>query len=663
MRRIAVLFFLFLLTWWGLSGVVAQGTPPPPTPEPVVTAVPPSVQPLPTSIFLTPVDPATITTALVPVGGNEAADQCGAATTIVFLNTAVGGVTPNIENKTSSSEDPTLSCMWGSPSRPNGYRTVWYKFTAVTNAIVTINADTSNYDTVIGVFTPANMANACTTLQPVACNDDFTGFTSKVTFAVVQNQTYYVVIADWSSASSGQQTLNIFMQPQPVDAKWQLVDNHPGGQVTHHDTAVVGEYIYVVGGQTNVLGSPNRSNKLYRYHVPLNAWQEMAQMPGAGITDLTAVYANGRIFVPGGDDGTPGAFNPTHYVYHINGNFWSLVSSPPAAVGWAQTVAAVDESGYYLIGGTTSKPVDYAATAGQAGVYFYDITANSWAPRPSMNSARFGHVAARVGNRICVVGGLSGGTLINTGECWTPPFGQSWQAIPSLNIPRFGAGSAVGPDGKWYVFGGTTYSNQAYVPVASTEVYDPAHPGQGWVLLGVAHDLVDPDTVFARQFPAGEFVGNHLYAIGGNHFVQSLSEYAVVPLVQRLYAPTYKLYIPRISTSGTVDFDDNMAAARALPPNLWYAADFGQSTDFYDFYYFDLGAVSGVSVRLNTIPSGSNYDLYVFNDNKLLWGSSTNPGNVAEEVNLTLAPGRYYVLAQRLYGPPEGAFYQVAVIR
>jgi hypothetical protein len=83
-------------------------------------------------------------------------------------------------------------------------------------------------------------------------------------------------------------------------------------------------------------------------------------------------------------------------------------------------------------------------------------------------------------------------------------------------------------------------------------------------------------------------VGNYLYAIGGNHFVPSLSEYGVVPLVQRLYVPTYKLFVPRITNSGTVDFDDNMAAARFLPPNLWYVGDFAQSADFYDFYYFDL---------------------------------------------------------------------------
>jgi hypothetical protein len=53
----------------------------------------------------------------------------------------------------------------------------------------------------------------------------------------------------------------------------------------------------------------------------------------------------------------------------------------------------------------------------------------------------------------------------------------------------------------------------------------------------------------------------------------------------------------------------------------------------------------------------------IFNNNKLLWGSSNNPGNVSEEIPLTLTPGRYYILVQRLYGVPEDSIYQVVLVR
>lgn len=675
-RIIILLLFMLVL---GSGAVLAQQPEPVETPIPEGTAVPdatfadaptadaptamPTAQPLPQSIFLQPIDPQTIDTPLIPVGGNPGGDTCDLAANVVFLNTAIGGVTPNVELKTVSDTDPTLSCMWGNPGRPNGYRTVWYKFTAVTNIIVTINTETSNYDTVVGVFTPSDTANACTTLAPVACSDDFTGFSSVTTFTAVQGQTYYVVIADWSAASSGVQNLNIFMQPQPADPNWELMGNSPNGQVTHHDTAVdPNGYIYVIGGQTNVLGSPSLSNKLYRYNPVSANWTEMPQIPGLGLTDLTSATLNGQIFVPGGDDGSPGVFNATHYVYHITGNFWSFAATPPMAVGWSQAVAAADGSGYYLLGGVASKPVFDDNADVRSNVYFYDLAANTWLPRPSMTTPRFGHTAVRLGDQICVVGGVNDANqLMGGGECLRPF--SAWQTIASLNIPRYGAESAVGPDGRWYIFGGTTVINNVHTPVSATEVYDPAHPSTGWSILNVPYDLVDPNTVFARAFPGGEFWGNHLYAIGGNHSVPSLDEYQVVPLVQRLYIPSYKLYFPYVAKSGVQDFDDNMGAAKGLPPNVWAGGNFSDSRDFYDFYYFDLPAVSGVTVRVQNIPSGSDYDLYLFSSNKLLWSSSTNPGNLAESVALTLAPGRYYALVQRVYGSSQGSWYEMIVMR
>ncbi|MCL4263274.1 MAG: pre-peptidase C-terminal domain-containing protein [Anaerolineae bacterium] len=661
MRRIVLLFVLFFLLLAVMSFSMATAQEPAVTLPPTGFSPTPTPGPLPQSIFLEPIDPQTIDTPLVPAGGNAGGDLCQNAAEVTFLNTAVGGVTPNVQAFTHDNSDPVLSCMWPGASRPNGYRTVWYKFTPVTNAVVTINSDTSNYDTVVGVFTPSDEANACLTLQPVACNDDFNGFTSQVTFTAVQDQTYYVVIADWSAASSGQMTLNIFMQPQPGEEKWELVDNNPGGQVTHHDTVAAGEYIYIVGGQDDASSAPTRSNRLMRYHPPTNSWATMAQIPGMGVSDLTAVHINGLIYVPGGDTGAPGVFDGTHRVYHINGNFWSFLPSPPAAVGWAQAVAAADGSGYYLTGGITEKPVLDPDVDGRVETYFYDIVNNSWLPRPNMSAGRYGHMIARIGNQICVAGGVNGSVLLGSGECLAP-FANSWQPIGNLNIPRFGAGSAVGPDGNWYIFGGMSVNaNGQQAPVSSTEVYNPA-TGQ-WSVLNVPYDLRDPNTVFARAYPAGEFWGTHLYAFGGNHHVPSLDEFQVVPLVQRLYVPHEKQFIPLIRRSGASDFDDHMGAARGLPPNFWYGGNFNSTYDFYDFYFFDLSAFSGVTIQLDDIPAGSNYDLYVFGSSKLLWGSSVNPGNLAETVGLSLSPGRYYVLVQRLYGPSDGSGYQVVVLR
>lgn len=664
MRRLTLLLTLWFCSVFLGSIVLAQDPAPDEIPTP---ASPPDSAALPQSLFLHPIAPVKATTDLATVLGNDG-DFCESPISLDFTNQPVGRVVQNVESYTTSANDPVLSCMWGSPPRPEGYRTVWFKFTAPNNGLVTINTDTSNYDTVLGIFAGPNDSSACGFLTPVACNDDYTGFTSKETFAIFQGQTYYIVVADWNAASAGQQTLNIFIEPQPIESLWSLVGNESGAQRTHHATVVDGGYIYALGGQTNVLGAPNRSNKLFRYQTWTGSWQELASIAplpaGGGLSDLTAVFLNGKIYVPGGDVGAPDGFHGTHFVYDAQFNFWSTAAAVPGTpVGWAQAVAAADQSGYYLTGGISSKPVFSTTATVHNTVWFFNAGSGSWSARPAMNTARYGHTAVRLGDRICVVGGINATNLLGGGECLTP-FAPGWEEIGSLNIPRYGAGSAVGPDGRWYVFGGTTIDSQGnHVPVATTEVYDPQSPGSGWSFMGVRFDLVDPDTVLARAYPRGEFAGEYLYAIGGNHANPSLNNYEVVPLVQRLKISPVTIYLPLVRSSGVEDFDDNMAAAKGLPLNYWAAGSFNQSTDFYDFYFVDLPTAGGVSVRLNNIPGDSNYDIYVFDSNKLLWGESTNLGNQAESVDLTLPAGRYYVLVQRLVGQPEGSHYSVAVLR
>ena len=112
-----------------------------------------------------------------PFGGQIAAnDACSTATEISFEGNPVGGTT-TVTNMTQAVDDPELNCMWGSPLDPRGFRSVWYTFIASQNGIVTVDTVSSNYDTVVGVFT-----GICGTLNQVACNDDFTGLSSRVTF-------------------------------------------------------------------------------------------------------------------------------------------------------------------------------------------------------------------------------------------------------------------------------------------------------------------------------------------------------------------------------------------------------------------------------------------------------------------------------------------------
>ena len=70
-----------------------------------------------------------------------AADSCSNATELVLNDSGVGETTV-VNSMTEGAEDPVLSCAWGNLSRPQGYRTVWYKFTPSSNGRVAI--DSSN---------------------------------------------------------------------------------------------------------------------------------------------------------------------------------------------------------------------------------------------------------------------------------------------------------------------------------------------------------------------------------------------------------------------------------------------------------------------------------------------------------------------------------------
>ncbi|MCP4422625.1 MAG: hypothetical protein GY805_38940, partial [Chloroflexi bacterium] len=219
---------------------------------------------------------------------------------------------------------------------------------------------------------------------------------------------------------------------------------------------------------------------------------------------------------------------------------------------------------------------------------------------------------------------------------------------------RFGAGSAVSPDGRWFVFGGQDYN---FAAVPEVEVYDPANPGAGWQILDISHDLGGSSTIRARSFPEGQFIGNHLYAIGGHSTIDSF----VTPLVQRLLSLGETIYLPVVLNGDGNRFNDNFGAAQRINLNSAQTHQFDDSTDFFDAFYFDLSSNDTVTVRLSQIPSGSDYNIIIYDDNKAVRGSGSNGGNLDEAVLLSLSAGRYFVMVERIFGLSDGSNYRVIV--
>jgi hypothetical protein len=138
------------------------------------------------------------------------------ATAIVITSSNYSGVVDN-SSATSEPTDPVPPCA-SSSANPDT-KTVWWSFTAIANANVTLSTIGSSYDTTLSVWTgaPGNLSN-------VACNDDASasGFAnSELTLTTTAGAAYYILVAPFGpslgsspvAASGGKTVLNVTHAP------------------------------------------------------------------------------------------------------------------------------------------------------------------------------------------------------------------------------------------------------------------------------------------------------------------------------------------------------------------------------------------------------------------------------------------------------------------
>ncbi len=291
------------------------------------------------------------------------ADTCVDATglTLSFFSPADGGAT--LTNPyTEQDSDPLLTCMWGTPSNPRGYRTVWYRYVATDTGQVTITTRGTNYDTVVAVY-----SGSCDALLQLACSDDFLSLQSEVSFQAVRNQTYFIEVADWQSAAPAPAVLAFSAVMDGRETRWAQVGNIPLGGISRHAVAQQGSQIYIIGGQQNLAALPVLSSQLQRFDASTGQWSPqppdfLAVMPIA-YSNTTAVQIGGNIYVPGGFSGNETAYDGRHWQYNIANDLWTQAPPIPTALlpggqtfAWSAAVADPSDQSYYLVGGLRSQP-------------------------------------------------------------------------------------------------------------------------------------------------------------------------------------------------------------------------------------------------------------------------------------------------------------------
>ncbi len=129
------------------------------------------------------------------------------------------------------------------PCAPAG-KTVWYAFTP--NADINLGADTfgSSFDTVLAAYTGTSLAS----LTPVACNDQFQGNQSKVTFSATAGTTYYFQVGGFIG-EGGNLVLNVDVAPPPLEVAVSIAPSGSvapqGGTATVHGTMTCSKPAFV----------------------------------------------------------------------------------------------------------------------------------------------------------------------------------------------------------------------------------------------------------------------------------------------------------------------------------------------------------------------------------------------------------------------------------
>ncbi len=603
------------------------------------------------------------------------ADICEDATDLALSFTSPNDGGATLTNPyTVQGSDPRLSCMWGTPTSARGYRTIWYRFIARDTGLVTISTLGTDYDTVLGIY-----AGSCDSLLTIACSDDFRSLQSQASFQAVRNQTYFIEVADWQPGVSGQTELRLSAVMDGDPPQWEQVGNIPLGGVSRHALAQFGTEFYIIGGQSNLSGFPILVNLNQRYNVSTGEWMQLAPMPGPGYSNTTAVQLDGKIYVPGGFNGNTTSYDGTHWMYDITTDGWSTTTPIPTALlptgqpfAWASAAADPSGASYYLTGGLSSQTFLAADAEVLSQTYRFIPDEGLWQLLPPMSTERYAHTAAwvpRANRGLCVAGGLSTGTdeddnpvavLLTNAECLNPNTGGGWVPTGPLNFPRFSAGSAVSPEGNWYVFGGLDASGS----VPETEVFDPI--SNTWQLLNSPYSLGGRPTNPARAWPRGGFVGSDLYVFGGHDF----PERRVISAFERVTVPSnqaplfYRMRLPFQASNGGDNF---LAYASPIGENSSATGNFSQSVQFYNPYFFDWLEPGRATIRLSHIPHDSNYSFAVYDSQKveLVQADQALYGGEKAE-SLTLAPGRYYILVERLFPkdvPNPNDFYQLSLTR
>ncbi len=206
--------------------------------------------------------------------------------------------------------------------------------------------------------------------------------------------------------------------------------------------------------------------------VPVDPpWSTAASLTEKRINHTMTALGSGKVIITGGNNfaavGTTDLAIATTEIRDPATGTWGP-AAPMTSPRLGHTATLLGNGKLLVVGGTVSGN----QTGALASAELYDPATNTWAAVPSIAVARYGHEAAAVGpGKVLILGGIDGSAdMLASAELYDSAT-NTWTAVPAMATARATFTLTALADGKLLVAGGKAKTLSS---IASAELYDPA---------------------------------------------------------------------------------------------------------------------------------------------------------------------------------------------
>ena len=236
--------------------------------------------------------------------------------------------------------------------------------------------------------------------------------------------------------------------------------------------------LYQIGGRAD--GAYLPTSAVYRYTISANAWQTMTSIP-ISVAGTDAALLGDVIYVPGGETNAQSNSQTTLVqAYRPAMNSWTSYAVAPLPIPLAYYEAHALNGRLYVIGGYSSGAVTNT-------LLIYDPSTNTWTRGAPLAQARMFAAAGVIGGKLYVAGGYDGARGLDSLEVFMPNAdgSGSWSAGPAMPRPK--DSSASGVLGDRYLIAAGGWDADAKRVTGGVTAYD-VQAGV-WVTLPIATSL------------------------------------------------------------------------------------------------------------------------------------------------------------------------------